>query len=90
VETLKTKEIVKSPAEYVWLENEQRMQEDNLFGGKIMTENQSCPRVNEFVWFDDSENESKDIIGTLADGVVESDLDKLLEKVMESSSNILI
>jgi hypothetical protein len=38
VENLKTEEIIKSPAEYVWFENEQRKEEDNLFGGKILTE----------------------------------------------------
>ena len=82
--------MVKSPAEYVWFENEQRNVEENYFGEKILSENQPCPRVNEFVWFDDSEKESKDIIENLPDNVIESDLDKLMEKVMKSSTNILI
>ena len=88
--TVETKEIVKSPAEYVWFENEQRKEKDNLFADKIPTENQPCPRVNEFVWFDASQKESKDIIKTLPDDVIESDLDKLMEKVIKSSSNLLI
>ena len=82
--------MVKSPAEYVWFENEQRKVEENYFGEKILTENQPCPRVNEFVWFDASQKESKDIIETLPDDVIESDLDKLMEKIISASSNILI
>ena len=88
--TLKTREIVKSPGQYVWFENEERNVEESLFEEKILTENQLCPRVSEFVWFDESENESKDIIETLPDDVIESDLDKLMEKVIKSSSNLLI
>ena len=34
--------------------------------------------------------ESEDILETLPDDVYESDLDKLLEKVINSSTNILI
>ena len=86
MKTLKTKDIVKSPAEYVWFENEQRKEEDNYFEERMTTQNQHCPRVNEFVQFDDSENESKHIIKNILDEVIESDLDDLLENVMESSS----
>ena len=53
-----------SPAEYVWFENKQRREEENLFAEKILTENEPCPRVREFVWFDDNENEPKDILET--------------------------
>jgi hypothetical protein len=88
--TRRSKETVISPAAYVWFDNEKRKVKENLLFDKISTEKQPCPSVNEFVWFEDSNKEFKDIVESLTDDGIESDLDKLLKKVMESSSNILI
>ena len=82
--TVQTKEIVKSPAEYVWFENEQRKVEENLFGEKPWQKTNLVQGLLSSSGL--MMNESKDIIQTVPHDVIESDL----EKVIDSSSNILI
>ena len=75
---VETREIVKSPGEFVWFENNQRMIDDDILWGEINTENYPVTRDYEFVWFDDSETIEN--IDAIPDEQIESDLDEQMKK----------
>jgi hypothetical protein len=75
---LETREIVKSPGEFVWFESNQRLMDDDILWEKIKTENYPIPRDFDFVWFDDSETIEN--IEPIPDEDIKSDLEKQMKK----------